>query len=132
MKLVDTAPGSAGRGSSFPFSLDKGQAWEAPAVCGWGEDTGKLRAEGWSWELRPDLPLSRATRPVHTLNFSASCWVTIRLALFFQEILPDPTAARPCPGAASNVREVGGGGGGGILNTLFLAQHPRLGAFGHC
>lgn len=66
VKLVDTAPGSSGKGSSFPFSLDKGQAWEAPAVCGWGEDTGKLRAEGWSWELRPDLPLSRATRPVHT------------------------------------------------------------------
>lgn len=66
VELVDTAPGSADKDRSFPFSLDKGQAREAPAVRGWGEDTGELRAEGWSWELRPDLSLSRATRPVHT------------------------------------------------------------------
>lgn len=33
VKLLDHAPSSAGKDSSFPFSLDKGQAWEAPTVC---------------------------------------------------------------------------------------------------
>ena len=101
--------------SHFPWNpVDKGQTWEAPTVCGLGEDTGGLRAG-------PNLPLSMATRSVQTSEFR---WGTMRMALSFQEAFPDPTAATPCPREAPSTE--------GNFEYTFPGTAPTLGAFSHC
>lgn len=120
MKLVDNAPGSAGKDSSFSFSSDKGQAWEAPTVCGWGEDTGEVRAEGWSWELRPNLPTVKGNKACSHLLISVPLagallgWRSPSRRHFQMPQLPDLALEQPLI-----LWE--------ISNTLFLAQTPGWG-----
>lgn len=88
MKLLDSVPESAGKKNYFPWNpVDQGWAWDASTACapplllGGGDQ----RAVCWSWEHRPDLPLSKLRRSLQTplipVPFTGA--LLLRMALHF-------------------------------------------------
>ena len=83
---------------------------------------GDQRDEGWSWERRLDLPLSKARRSLQTPLIP----VPFAGALLIRVASPVPDASvRPCPREVACTL-------GDFEYVFFLSQHPRLGDFSHC